>query len=65
MKWPRIYYYFRTYETMTANAYSFATGDYYRVEAKAEPCPGCGRLTEIRRITFRQNEEHLCTLVNP
>lgn len=62
MNKPRIHYFY-TYEAVTANAHSFATGDYYRVEAIAEPCPGCGRQTEIRRVTFRDNGEHVCTLV--
>lgn len=59
---PRIYY-FHTYEAMSANAYLFATEDYYRVEAEAEPCPGCGKQTEIRRVTYRENGKHLCTFV--
>ena len=55
--------YFSEYPEMTDEAQSYADGDYYRVEAKAEPCPGCGRQTETRRVTFRDNGEHVCTLV--
>lgn len=62
MKEPGTYY-FHTYVALTANAHSYADGDFYRVQAKAEPCPGCGRQTEIRRVTFRDNGEHVCTLV--
>lgn len=62
MNEPRIHY-FHTYEALAANAHSFAAGDYYRVEARAEPCPGCGKPTEVRRVTFRDNGEHVCTLV--
>lgn len=62
MNKPRITY-FHTYVALTANAHSFADGDFYRVVAKAERCPGCGRTTEVRRILFRDNGEHIATLV--
>lgn len=55
--------YFSEYPEMTDEARSYSEGDFYHVGARAEPCPGCGKLTEVRRVVFRDNGEHVCTLV--
>lgn len=58
--------YFSEYLEMIRKSYTYLGvlgANLYRVEAHPEHCPGCGKQTEIRRVTYRENGKHLCTFV--